>query len=263
MRMHPNDLLRIQQATESFKYHSFHYVDEHDIVHYQVVHHTTDALLIRGIHPSQQKPHIHFFVNNLESLIETLKPYPNHLIEFVPKAWMSSLEHQGFISYAVLRDYWYTYTDTRISSGSYTLATPNDIEAIMLLTQSRTGSSRAFSGEQEAVVRAWVQNQVEGVDDACVLIYKQDEIDGALMVGLYGEAEKRTLWVRMIVVKASKQNQGIGQKLLNQALDYGQKHHAKRAFLMADDLNENALYLYKKVGFQPNINEEQIDMITK
>jgi GNAT superfamily N-acetyltransferase len=228
-----------------------------------VVHHSEHALLIQGIHPSQQKPHIHFFVNQLESLQEVLKHYPNHLIEFVPKDWMATLEAQGFIPYAVLRDYWYTYLDTRMSIEPYTLATSNDIEAITLLSQSRTGSSRAFSGEKEPVIRAWVQNQVEGVDDACVLIYKQNEIEGALLVGLYDEAERRTLWVRMIVVKASAQNLGIGQKLLNQALDYGHKHHAKRAFLMADDLNENALYLYKKVGFQPNLNEEQIDMITK
>ncbi len=261
--MEKDDLQMIRKAKQTFKYHSFHYVDEHDIFDYRVVHHSEHALLIQGMHPSQQKPHIHFFVNHLESLIEVLKHYPNHLIEFVPKDWMAPLEAQGFIPYAVLRDYWYTYSDKSIPTETYTLATSNDIETITLLSQSRTGSSRAFSGENEPVIRAWVQNQVDGVDDACVLIHKQHEIDGAVMVGLYGEAEKRTLWVRMIVVKASAQNQGIGQKLLNQALDYGHKHHAKRAFLIADDLNENALYLYKKVGFQPNLNEEQIDMITK
>jgi len=261
--MEPDVLLQVQQAKESFKYHSIHYVDERDLLNYRVIHHSKDALLIQGIHPSQQKPHIHFFVNHLESLIEVLKPYPNHLIEFVPKVWMTTLEALGYIPYAVLRDYWYTYPDTPMSIEPYALANSKDIDTITLLSQSRTGSSRAFSGEKTAVIRDWVQNQVEGVDDACVLIHKQDEIDGAVMIGLYGEAEKRTLWVRMIVVKASKQNQGIGQKLLNQALDYGQKHHAKRAFLMADDLNENALYLYKKVGFIPDLTSEQIDMITK
>jgi GNAT superfamily N-acetyltransferase len=261
--MHQNDIILINQAKETYKYHSFHYFDEKDIQTYHVVHHTKDTLLIQGIHPSQQKPHIHFFTNDIDTLVAALQPYPNHLIEFVPKSWMAPLEQQGFIPYAVFRDYWYTYTNPRTSMVPYTVATHKDISEITLLTKSRKGSSRAFSGENETVVSDWVNNRVEGVDDASVLIHKQDGIDGALMVGLYGEDEKRTLWVRMIVVKASAQNQGIGQKLLNQALDYGQIHHAKRAFLMADDLNENALYLYKKTGFQPNLNEEQIDMITK
>ena len=52
----------------------------------------------------------------------------------------------------------------------------------------------------------------------------------------------------MIVVNASSQNQGIGRKLLSQALYYGQQKGAKRAFLMADDLNQNALHLYQKMG---------------
>lgn len=227
-----------------------------------MVYESTDGVLLKGIHPSQHKPHLHFFVHDIETLMVMLKPYPNHLIEFVPKDWMLPLEQTGFIPYAVLRDYWYIYQNP-VPSSILTFATLEQTLEIALLSQSRTGSSRAFLGESEEVISHWVSNQVEGVDDTCVLIHNRDVIEGAVMVGLYGENEKRTLWVRMIVVKASAQNQGIGQKLLSQALYYGQMHHAKRAFLMADDLNQNALHLYQKTGFKPDLTSEQIDMITK
>jgi ribosomal protein S18 acetylase RimI-like enzyme len=48
---------------------------------------------------------------------------------------------------------------------------------------------------------------------------------------------------------------------MQQSLSYGKKHGAKRAFLMADDLNEHAIRLYKKIGFKPKEDECQIDMI--
>ncbi|MCV2232653.1 GNAT family N-acetyltransferase [Acholeplasma manati] len=259
--MHHDILNIIQKAKDTFTYHSFHYVDEHDVKDYEVVYESTDGVLLKGIHPSQQKPHLHFFVHDIETLKVILKPYPNHLIEFVPKDWMLPLEQTGYIPYSVLRDYWYKYQNP-VPASSLTFATPKQTLEIALLSQSRTGSSRAFSGETVEVVSQWVTNQVDGVDDSCVLIHQSDVIEGAVMVGLYGENEKRTLWVRLIVVKASLQNQGIGQKLLSQALYYGQMHYAKRAFLMADDLNQNALYLYQKMGFKPDLTSEQIDMIS-
>lgn len=261
--MNETSLNLIKIARDTFKYHSFHYVDEADIKDYEIIKQTNDVLLIKGTHPSQQKPHIHFFVNDLATLIKALKDYPNHLIEFVPKDWMLPLEKEGYLPYAVFRDYWYQYEKPLIGVEPLTFATPDDIENIAALSQSRKDSSRAFSGETKAVVHDWVTNQVEGVDEACILIHKNESIDGAVMVGLYGTDKKRTLWVRMIVVSASAQNQGIGQKLLKQALYYGQNHQAKRAFLMADDLNQNAIYVYQKVGFNPDVSGEQIDMITK
>jgi ribosomal protein S18 acetylase RimI-like enzyme len=261
--MNNSDYITLKVAKDTFKYHSFHYVDEADIKDYEIIKQTNDVLLIKGTHPSQQKPHIHFFVNELETLIESLADYDNHLIEFVPKDWMRPLEKKGYMPYAVFRDYWYPYNQPLKTSEPLVFATNDDIEDIAILSQTRKGSSRAFSGETIDVVSQWVTNQVEGVDDTCVLLHKHTTIDGAVMIGLYGTEEKRTLWVRMICVRANAQNQGIGYQLLNQALYYGQMHHAKRAFLMADDLNENAIHLYQKVGFKPDITSEQIDMITK
>lgn len=254
---------QLEEAIKIYKYHSFHYVDDSVLKDYTVICHQSDVLLIKGIHPSQQKPHIHFFVNDMDSLIASLKPYSNHLIEFVPIDWMSPLEKAGYIPYGVFRDYWYTYSNPLELIEPLSVATEKDIEAIALLSQSRMGSSRAFSGESIEVTTDWVTNHVDSVDDACILIHKHEVIDGALMVGLYGSADKRTLWVRMIVVNASSQNQGIGRKLLSQALYYGQQKGAKRAFLMADDLNQNALHLYQKMGFKPDLTSEQINMITK
>jgi ribosomal protein S18 acetylase RimI-like enzyme len=57
------------------------------------------------------------------------------------------------------------------------------------------------------------------------------------------------------------QGRGCGKALLQSALAYGLEHGAKRAFLMADDCNTGAIALYRRMGFEPNMSEAQIDLI--
>ena len=65
-----------------------------------------------------------------------------------------------------------------------------------------------------------------------------------------------------ISVKRDYQGQGIGRKLLKLALCYGNQQGARRSFLAADDLNHSAIHLYMSMGYTPNLDEEQIDMMT-
>ena len=84
-------------------------------------------------------------------------------------------------------------------------------------------------------------------------------------MAIYGHGSEKgsILWVRELAVSPKSQGQGIGRKLLKQALTYGIDHGAKRSFLMADECNFNAKKLYEDIGFIPSLDEVQIDMIYK
>ena len=98
------------------------------------------------------------------------------------------------------------------------------------------------------------------VSDCAVIAEIIDEMVGIICVGIYGNEENKTLWVREVAVKPEYQGKWIARKLIGQAFAYGIKHNAKKAFLMADECNENAIHLYKSMGFVRNSEEGQIDM---
>lgn len=249
---------------EAFLYHSFQYVEFDQIQDYDVVVESKELIFVYGFHPTLNMPHIIFFTNDCDTLIKGLSAYKETLIEFVPKAWVHPLQKAGFTPYAEFRDYWVKDLQSLTEVLEYEVATIKDTEEIIQLTESRKGSSRAFHGEKKEFITNWILQQSEGVEDSNILVIKKDDIiRGALFVGLYGSSEKRTVWIRMVVVDHDFEGQGIGQTLLKQALYYGKQRHAKRAFLMADDLNHNAIHVYKKIGFEPDLTTEQINMITK
>lgn len=108
-----------------------------------------------------------------------------------------------------------------------------------------------------------VANQT-GTRDCSVIIHRENnEIVGVSCVGIYGDCSPKgtTLWIREIAVNPSFQRRGIGKKLLNKSLYYGVTHGAKRGFLIADENNENALHLYRNIGFNANTGEYAITMI--
>lgn len=249
---------------EKFLYHTFLYVDYDAVNDYDIVLNQNDIILVKGIHHFQKCPHILFFVNDMNVLIQSLNLYPNTLIEFVPKAWVEPLVEAGFIVEAVFRDYWMKDLSRVKTDYNLASATIHDTTEITNLTQSRKGASRAFQGEEERFVNNWISNHIEEVDDTTVFIQKnENNIVGAIFVGLYNTPEKRTLWVRELVVDKSFEGKGIGKTLLQTGLSYGYLKGAVRAFLIADDLNNNALHLYQKIGFEPDLSSEQINMMTK
>ncbi len=83
-------------------------------------------------------------------------------------------------------------------------------------------------------------------------------------MGIYGDESKKgpVLWLREIAVLPQEQGKGIGRKLILQSLGYGKERGAKRAFLMADDCNTNAIGLYKSVGFVPS-EDAEINMVSE
>ncbi|MCF0149001.1 MAG: GNAT family N-acetyltransferase [Clostridium sp.] len=133
------------------------------------------------------------------------------------------------------------------------------------VTTSCVGKSRGFHGETEEWMQEWIQGKHPSVPEyvfKSAVVYEEtdNQIVGISCVGIYGE-ENKILWIREIAVKPEFQGMGIGRKLIEKAFTYGLKHGAKKSFLMADEINYNALHLYKAMGFKANPNECQIDMI--
>jgi ribosomal protein S18 acetylase RimI-like enzyme len=103
-----------------------------------------------------------------------------------------------------------------------------------------------------------------GSRDYTILACREDgQPVGVVCVALYGDksAKGPIVWIREIAVMPEYQGRGCGKALLQSALAYGIKHGAKRAFLMADDCNTGAIALYRRMGFEPNMSEAQIDLI--
>ena len=92
---------------------------------------------------------------------------------------------------------------------------------------------------------------------------ENERLVGVVCVAIYGDesAKGPVLWIREIAVTPEYQGRGYGKALLQSALSYGAERGAKRAFLMADDCNAGAIALYRKMGFEPNTSEAQIDLL--
>ena len=111
----------------------------------------------------------------------------------------------------------------------------------------------------------WIGGKDEAVKGGAVLTEKAEDgkIVGIVCTGTYAhDSEKGPVsWIREAAVVPSYQNRGIARKLILQALAYGKRNGATRAFLAADEENRNAIRLYTSIGFLPGGDESQIDMI--
>lgn len=131
------------------------------------------------------------------------------------------------------------------------------------------GKSRGFEGETPDWFASWLRGEEAG-QIACgcrnpaVLVHRiNGGITGISCTATYSHDSEKgaVVWVRELAVHPDFQGKGIGQKLLNQTLQYGLAHRTKRAFLHADTLNASAIHIYTKAGFQPRDGEGQLDMI--
>jgi len=127
------------------------------------------------------------------------------------------------------------------------------------------GKSRGFTGQTPHWVKSWIAREDDSIQNQAILIHRNDSNDivGIVCVGTYGhESENGAIvWIREVAIMPEYQNQGIGRKLLKQALSCGKKYGAKKAFLAVDECNTSAIHLYKSFGFKPSEEDSQIDMI--
>lgn len=103
-------------------------------------------------------------------------------------------------------------------------------------------------------------------------VYSNNEVAGYLKVNTNDaqseEMGDETLEIERIYVKKKFQKLGLGQYLLNKAIEIAVEHNKKTIWLGVWERNENAIAFYKKMGFVQTGahsfymgDEEQLDFI--
>ncbi|WDV44564.1 GNAT family N-acetyltransferase [Clostridiaceae bacterium M8S5] len=256
----------------TFKYTSFKYMDNEEIEEVleevNVLIAKEDTFFGYKLGNSNNKIHVYWASNDKESFIEGLNQVINEFkktiyIEFIPPSFLPDMEQQGFRVVSEFMDFW--NQDLKIQDILYK---SNDIKVRPInneeyalgskITFACAGLSRGFDGMEVEKLTQWNESSTSDI----LVVEKNQKLVGIALVNLYGfDSEKGTcLWLRLIAVKPSEQNQGIGKLLLNHCINWGIERGAKRSFLHADVLNENAVGLYKKIGYVNHCERGQINM---
>lgn len=264
--MTKEEFFKAKDKWQQFKFSSLAYTDYEEIADYEIVVNDDSAIIIYGYNIEDKKYEYHWACNNQEDLIKRLqKRNDNEIIKFVPKKWVEAHRSIGFDVYAVWKEYFASDLEVYANFEEPTYVDDNTHIEASEVTLSCTGQSRGFSGQSQDWIKQWIHNNQPAAPDyvshCAVIADVKHEMRGVICVGIYGSEEKRILWVREIAVKPEYQGKGIARKLMGQAFAYGIKHGAKKSFLMADECNENALHLYKNMGFVESPDEGQIDMV--
>jgi ribosomal protein S18 acetylase RimI-like enzyme len=245
----------------SLKYTGYEEVEEHEILIID-----DRAIIIYGYNTEGKSYEYHWACNNKKDLMKQLqKRNDKEQITFVPKDWVESIKNLGFDVYAIWNDYFADNLEEYANFEEPKYISQNNYSEASKVTLSCRGQSRGFSGQSVEWMKQWIENREPAAPDYvtdCVGIAEiEQEVIGVILIGIYGSGDGTTLWVREVAVKPEFQRKGIAKKLIGQAFAYGLNHGAKKAFLMADECNDNALHVYRKIGFKAGSDEGQIDMI--
>ncbi len=258
--------IEVKSRLHEFCYASFMHTHYEEIAEYEFLIDNDKVIIFYGYNAEDEGYEYHWACNEKKYLLSLLHRRNNkEKITFVPKDWVESLGDLGFDVYAIWHDY---FTEDLKSYANFEepkyISHENYCEA-SITTLSCKGQSRGFMGQSADWMKQWIENREPASPDyasSCVGIAEiQQELMGVILLGIYGNNDRTTLWIREIAVKPAFQRKGIARKLFGQAFAFGLSHGAKKAFLMADECNEHALHLYRQLGFNPSSEDGQIDMV--
>ena len=177
-------------------------------------------------------------------------------MDFVPKTLVDELIAHRFSIYAEYIDYF----NNNLSETAKHIDHNSAIESINHEDKYALEQMSSLCVEQTRGFRYelvdWYKNWAK---ENCILaIRRGSEIVGYCCVSIY--AGNTIVWVRRLAVSPQWQGKGIGEALLKQAMAYGIKNGASRAFLHVDSSNKAAISLYSKYGFCAVDREGQIIM---
>ncbi len=261
----------LKRRASQYKYNSFEYLEYANVKEYCTMQPGDGNIIaIRGYDPQIGIEEIYWAADSAEALIDAVRRSCSAaLVAFIPPEWKAALEKSGFQEYGILREYWINdiYELQLDEFGDYNFLCDEDFAAAADVTMKCRWQSREFHGESEDWFRQWAcgadPNAAE-CRNCCVLVHKEgSKTAGIACVATYSHESNdgAVVWIRELAVAPEYQGKGVGKKLLLQSLKYGMDNGAKRAFLMADDLNDIAKALYTKVGFAPSAIDVQIDLI--
>lgn len=256
----------MKNRLQQFSFTSLKYANYEEMADYVILSIDDSAIIIYGYNFEGKRYEYHWACNHKEDLLKQLqKRNNNEQITFVPKDWVESIKNLGFDIYAIWNDYFTDNLEEYANFEEPKYISPSNYNEASKVTLSCKGQSRGFTGQSEEWMKQWIDNREPASPDYasdCVAIAEiKQEMIGVICIGMYGSGDKTTLWVREVAVKPEFHGLGTARKLIGQAFVYGLKHGAKKSFLMADECNDNALYLYRSMGFKAGSDEGQIDMI--
>lgn len=257
----------IKSNLNTFKFTSLEYSEYEEVKHFELINNDEGLILLYGYDIEGKNYEWHWACSESEELIKALiKRNEKEKITFVPKEWAQDLKSIGFDYYGVWIEYFAQNINVKegISEINY-LDETKAKEASEVMVACK-GVSRGFSGQTPEWVVGWINKSEKYVGDNIdnpKMIYEMvgDSIAGVIAVGVYGEKEKRTLWIRELAVHPDFQNRGVGKILMEKAFNYGVENKAKASFLMVDEFNIPGIKLYEKMGFVKTEFEGQIDMM--
>lgn len=250
---------------DKFKHSSMTYTSYEDVLDYEVICNTGQLILLCGYNEAAKMFEYHWAANTAEDIIKQLDK-KECFITFIPHEWVNTFENAGFSIRNAWHDYFkHSLTDISNEADDAIVLKDTECREASEVTLSCRNQSRGFTGETEEFMKEWISNSNENYRYSTIFVEKNDkgEIIGLVCTTTYGHDNKKgpISWIREVCVRPEYQNRGIARKLIKQALSHGKKHAATRAFLAADEMNENAIHLYKSIGFEPVQDDSQIDMI--
>jgi len=260
--MNENEFKILKNKASGFKYTSLNYSEYEELKNYRLIHNDEKGILLTGKNGEKAIDELHWAANQVQFLTENIPSDKKALsITFIPEEWVDTLKERGFELFAIWNDYFKESLSSEETLPCNTILSEKEAEAISALTISCRGYSRGFTGQSVTFCHDWIRNDTDdGVGDKAVIGYFEgDRLIGCVFVATYGE--KKTLWIREIVVTPDCQGKGNGRQLMRQAFAYGLERGVERCFLAADECNDNAVHLYQCLGFICNPKERQIDMI--
>ena len=267
--MKENEFNMIKDKLDKYKYTSMNYTEYEDIENYEVICENDEIILLYGYNKEGKKQEYHYAGNKAENLLKAMRRIKDELITFVPAEWVEEFEQNGFKTYAVWNDYFLPELVYEEYNNEPELLTLEDCENASKVTLSCIGQSRGFAGQTTEWMKQWITGKAPAVPEytknTAAFVHRENgKIVGVICVGTYAHDSEKgaVVWVREVAVVPEHQRKGIARELIHQALVYGKKCGAKRAFLMADECNEHAIHLYESFGFKANKESAQIDMIS-
>jgi ribosomal protein S18 acetylase RimI-like enzyme len=257
---------QIKVLAGGFLHSSLEYLDYEEVTDYRVESAHEDIVLLLGYDTESGIWHYHWAANGAAILVPLLTCPEPFLLTFVPEEWVPELESAGL----KVRNKWHDYFRAsladieHISNVEPDFLSTDEVDEASAVTMQCRGQTRGFTGQTAAWIENWLQGD-ENVKNPAVLVHRLPggDIAGILCVGTYGHENKdgAIVWIREVAVSPAYQGQGVGRKLVTQALRYGKRCGATRAFLAVDEKNLGAIHLYESLGFVASEEPGEINMI--
>ena len=249
----------IQENARLCKYSSLNYTDYDACKSADVLFQAPDAVLLHD--STVTPPQLYFAADDFDLVLRETNSLKGPLrMNFAPYEHLQTLIEAGFDVFAEFVDYFLpNLKDASVATEqckSITYMKQAECEAASILSRRCAGQSRGFCGEPLEFFSEWMN---EG--NYVMMIRCQNGIAGFCCVSIYGEGT--TLWIRELAVDPACQGLGYGKKLVEQAIAYGMRNGAVKAFLAVDTMNHNAISIYKRYGFAQRGVQGELQMIRR